>query len=98
MQNLSEEKLTHEEWNDKLKEFSLGFARRHPDATVLICSSWVTFTRVLDDPTAFGFEEGDQSKRGGSIWLDHSHPTSKMHDEIAKDVLSLLRSLKPSQL
>ena len=83
-------KYTHEEWNDVLEVFAAQFADAHAESTVLIYSSYATFTRVLDDPTAYGFKTKDVSNEGGSIWCDRAHPTSKMHDEIAKDMIAFL--------
>lgn len=88
-------KFSFEEWNDRLRTHSADFAEVHADATVVIYSSWETFTRVLNKPVAYGFIEGDQKKRGGSIWMDHLHPTSKMHDEVAKDIATLLQGMSP---
>lgn len=90
-------KYSFEEWNDLLRAHASQFANNHQDATVIIFSSWATFTRVLDTPTRFGFREEDVKKRGGSIWLDHIHPTSKMHDELAKDILALLKGIPPER-
>ncbi|EKM55345.1 carbohydrate esterase family 16 protein [Phanerochaete carnosa HHB-10118-sp] len=86
-------KLSFEEWNDRLRVHALDFAKTHVDATLTIYSSWATFTRVLNNPVALGFDADDGKRRGGSIWVDHIHPTSKMHDEVAKDVVALLRSI-----
>lgn len=83
-------KYSFEEWNDLLRVHAAEFTKSHADATMGIYSSWHTFTRVLDDPVAYGFKAGDEKKQGGSIWVDHIHPTSKMHEEIAKDMLAFI--------
>lgn len=80
-----------EEWNDLLRVHASRFAQNHYDATVIVYSSWETFSRVLDSPVHYGFNAGDEKKKGGSIWVDHIHPTSKMHDEVAKDAVALLK-------
>ena len=87
-------KYTFEEWDYLLPKFSSEFASRHVDATVFVFSSYETFTRVLDDPEKYGFDAADKSKQGGTIWCDHAHPTSKMHDEIAKDLIVFLSNVK----
>lgn len=56
----------------------------------MIYSSWAAFTRILDEPVKYGFNVGDEKRMGGSIWVDHIHPTSKVHDELAKGTVSLL--------
>lgn len=86
-------KLSFEEWNDRLRVHALDFAKTHANATLMIYSSWATFIRVLDNPVVFEFNAGDDKRRGGSIWVDHVHPTSKVHDEIAKDVAAFLQSI-----
>jgi hypothetical protein len=55
----------------------------------MIYSSYDTFTRVLCDPISHGFIFEDVTKEGG-IWYDHLHPTSAMHDIIAKDIAQFL--------
>ena len=73
-------------WNVALRAEAERFAASHAEASVFIYSSWATFTKVLDDPTAFGFSQQDVRKAAGSIWVDRLHPTSKMHDLVAQDM------------
>jgi phospholipase/lecithinase/hemolysin len=56
----------------------------------MIYSSYDTFNRVLDDPESHGFTLPDIGKKGGAIWRDDLHPTSAMHDIIAKDIAQFL--------
>ncbi|KDQ60994.1 carbohydrate esterase family 16 protein [Jaapia argillacea MUCL 33604] len=77
-------------WNTKLQSCAEEFSTKHPDVTTMIYSSWMTFTRVLDDPVKHGFKAGDGRKAYGGIWVDHLHPTSRMHDWIAADVYEFL--------
>ncbi|KAJ7263074.1 hypothetical protein C8J57DRAFT_1334618 [Mycena rebaudengoi] len=79
-------------WNIELKNSASHFITAHADATVMIFSSWDTFTAVLDNPVAHGFPAEDVKRQGGSIWVDHLHPTSKMHDYIARDLSTFLCS------
>jgi phospholipase/lecithinase/hemolysin len=79
------------EWNDKLIQSARAFCDSHPeDITVMIYSSYDTFTRVLDDPASHGFSLDDIDKEGGAIWNDNLHPTTAMHDLVAKDMASFL--------
>ncbi|KAH7909635.1 hypothetical protein BJ138DRAFT_206591 [Hygrophoropsis aurantiaca] len=80
------------QWNEILMNKARSFANEHPDITVLVFSSWDTFTRVLDDPVTAMFDVDDPSKKGG-IWFDELHPTSKMHEIIARDLYSFLSVL-----
>jgi len=73
-------------WNASLHEMISQFAAAHSDVTIFRFSSWDTFTRIIDDPVAHGFPEVDVQKFGGSIWVDHIHPSSKVHDFVARDL------------
>lgn len=92
------ERYPFEQWNDTLRSSATRFAGDNPGVTVLVYSSYETFTRVLDDPASCGFRPEDVQKAAGSIWVDHVHPTSKMHDEIAKDMLSFLSGVSRSAI
>ncbi|KAF8886503.1 hypothetical protein BD779DRAFT_1529984 [Infundibulicybe gibba] len=81
-------------WNTNLRAGIAAFAQRHPDVTALCFSSAATFHRVLDDPVAHGFPLSDVCKPGGAIWIDALHPTSAMHDIIARDLAEFLTSVK----
>jgi len=81
---------TYLNWNKSLSEMISEFTATHSDATALLFSTWETFTRILDDPVAHGFPKGDARRWGGSVWVDHLHPSSKVHDFIAKDVAIFL--------
>ena len=85
-------------WNTELQRSVQMFSSSHPDVTIAIFSSWDTFTRVLDDPNSHGFMEKDVRQKGGAIWVDHLHPTSKMHGIIAQDLARFLATLPVSNL
>ena len=78
-------------WNEQLGKYVRVFANSHPnEITAMIYSSHGTFTRVLDAPESHGFALEDTDKKGGGIWRDDLHPTSAMHNIIAKDIARLL--------
>jgi hypothetical protein len=83
-------------WNTELRKCAAKFSVEHSDATIMVFSSWNTFTQVLDNPQAEGFSEDDVGKEGGAIWFDHLHPTSRMHDIIARDISRFL-DIQPIQ-
>ena len=58
----------------------------------MVFSSWDTFNRILDDPVAHGFQVTDTSKALGGIWVDHIHPSSRVHDFVAHDISEFLQS------
>ncbi|KAJ6551725.1 hypothetical protein B0H19DRAFT_1158709 [Mycena capillaripes] len=77
-------------WNIELKKATALFATAHPDTTVMIYSSWDTFNHMFDDPWAHGFPAEDVDKADASMWVDHLHPTSKVHDFVARDMSAFL--------
>ncbi|KAA1466768.1 hypothetical protein DENSPDRAFT_876792 [Dentipellis sp. KUC8613] len=79
-------------WNEELRRALAAFAAAHGDATVLLFSSWDTFTRVLDNPAGYGFRPQDLNTMGGSIWFDHIHPTTRFASVIARDIAHFLNS------
>ncbi|KAJ6493980.1 hypothetical protein C8R47DRAFT_1117936 [Mycena vitilis] len=83
-------------WNVELNKSAALFARTHPDATVMIYSAWDTFNAMFDDPVAHGFPLEDTSKACASMWVDHLHPTSKVHDFVARDMSAFLSAQSPT--
>ena len=82
------------DWNVAMHSSITSFASEHPDITALLFSSHATFSRILDDPVGHGFHEANAAhKAGKGIWMDHLHPTSKMHGFIAKDMAEFLESV-----
>lgn len=85
----------YQNWNIALRSSSTLFSSSHVDATVLLYSSHTTFSHVLDDPVVHGFHEVDAArKQGKGIWVDHLHPTSKMHEIVAEDIVAFLASVE----
>ena len=64
---------------------------------MLLFSSWATFSRVMDNPNAYGFTQKDTVSAASRMWVDHLHPTSKMHDIVARDVAEFLTSVPAYQ-
>ena len=77
-------------WNALLRVGAKKFSDAHDDATVLLFSSFRAFETFLDDPEVNGFEKQDIRKWGGSIWVDHIHPSSQVHEFIASHVADFL--------
>ncbi|KAF9224339.1 hypothetical protein BS17DRAFT_779653 [Gyrodon lividus] len=80
----------HSEWNRALNERAQQFAANHTDASVMIFSSWNTFSRILDDPGSYGF---DANEKHGGIWVDAVHPTTKVHDILAREISVFLNGV-----
>lgn len=79
-------------WNDILREKTQEFASSHEGITTLLFSAWSLFSKVFQDPFSYGFEPEDVQKRGGEMWMDHIHPTSKTHAIIGREISEFLKS------
>lgn len=85
-------KHRYEQWNQALRENVSSFVSAHSGVTAFVFSSYALFSRMLDNPTDFGFPKGDAKKRGGTMWVDHLHPTSAVHKEVAGALSQFLTS------
>lgn len=80
-------------WNKYLEAATEKFQTDHPEATVLLYSSWTLFCRVFKDPEIYGFEAKD-IQAFSEMWADHVHPTSGMHEIIGVDIGEFLSELQ----
>ena len=50
------------------------------------------FTRLLDDPSAFGFKKDPEndSETVAQLFCDHIHPTTAVHGIMAREIFELL--------
>ncbi|EPQ58338.1 hypothetical protein GLOTRDRAFT_57235 [Gloeophyllum trabeum ATCC 11539] len=85
----------YDSWNRRLREHCKAFAADHPDASVFIYSAHRTFSRILNDPISHGFSSLDTVTAFGEVWVDQVHPTSRIHDWVAKDFAAFLYNRKP---
>ncbi|KAL1695181.1 hypothetical protein GGG16DRAFT_109283 [Schizophyllum commune] len=77
-------------WNAALLARAQTFAKEHPDATVLIFSSARAIDNILDDPGTYGLPPSNVRKANGAIWMDRLHPTSAVHDVLAREMAEFL--------
>ncbi|KAL1674610.1 hypothetical protein EV122DRAFT_293310 [Schizophyllum commune] len=77
-------------WNAALLARAQTFAEEHPDATVLIFSSARVIDNILDDPGIYGLPPSNVRKANGAIWMDRLHPTSAVHDVLAREMTEFL--------
>ncbi|TFY83058.1 hypothetical protein EWM64_g954 [Hericium alpestre] len=83
-------------WNEELRRAVAAFAASHADVTAMVYSSWATFSRVLDNPAAYGFNPQDVRVQGGSIWFDHIHPTTRLASIVADEIAHFLAAQAPT--
>lgn len=76
-----------------MREAAKSFSSTHADSSVFLFSSFDLFSTILHDPITYGFEAADVKRRGGSVWVDHIHPTSKVHGYIAEAVAKFLTDI-----
>lgn len=62
----------------------------HSGTSTFLYSSSAFFHALLNNPAAFGFGPDEVRKTGGDVWIDHIHPTSRVHDCLASDIASFL--------
>ena len=83
------------DWNSALRAGIQQFCHTHPEASVFLFSSFSLFESILDMPDVYGFNNEHVRKEGGSVWIDHLHPTSKVHDHIASNLADFLQEIAP---
>lgn len=73
------------------------FRASHPDITTLKFSAYDTFTRLLDSPDQYGFTKQDAREPFMGIWMDLIHPTTRVHDILAREIAAFLENQKAIQ-
>ena len=59
-------------------------------------SSWDMFNKMIENHGRYGFSKSDLTKAGGTMWVDHIHPTSRVHAFIAEDLDEFLKKYPDS--
>ncbi|CRG87855.1 hypothetical protein PISL3812_04876 [Talaromyces islandicus] len=82
-------------YNDGLKNMVHQFSNDHKDATIVLYDSWSFMTRVLDNPTAYGYKDAMCMNTDGSscLWWNNLHPGWTYHKNQADDMLASLAPL-----
>ncbi|XP_006463807.1 hypothetical protein AGABI2DRAFT_75132 [Agaricus bisporus var. bisporus H97] len=73
-------------WNEHLRNKAAEFQSDMDDTTLLLFSSHAFFTDLLDVPSKHGFSEEDTEMPEGAVWFDELHPTSRIHELLAKQI------------
>ncbi|KAJ7617821.1 hypothetical protein FB45DRAFT_932763 [Roridomyces roridus] len=81
---------TYTNWNVSLASHIQDFTSAHPDARVLTFSAFDSFNRLLDSAE---FTEDDRRMAGGKVWRDRLHPTSRVHEIFAADVVAFFEGV-----
>jgi phospholipase/lecithinase/hemolysin len=67
------------------------FRVKHTDTTTAIYDAHDLFTRVLDNPGDFGFDDNVCVSGEGCIWFDSFHPDSRFHKILSQDILRFFK-------
>lgn len=64
-------------------------------ATAVLYDSWSFMTKVLDDPTTYGFADATCINEDGTscVWWNNYHPSAKYHELQADDMKCVLAPL-----
>lgn len=65
-------------------------AQEKEGASIMFFSVHECLSAILDSPATYALSEADVNKMDGSIWVDHLHPTSRIHDFVARDLSRFL--------
>jgi len=79
-------------WNRTLKEGVELYTESHSEQVhIKLFSMQDLFTRLLDDPSAFGFKnKSSEFETVSQFFCDHIHPTTAVHEIMAKELFGLL--------
>uniref|UniRef100_A0A0W0FWY4 CBM1 domain-containing protein n=1 Tax=Moniliophthora roreri TaxID=221103 RepID=A0A0W0FWY4_MONRR len=85
------EKSVIEGFNSKLETKIEAFKANNSDISTYLYDSYVGFTKILDDPTSYGFRDATTYGEGEDIfWGNDYHPSSYAHKYLAEDVAEVL--------
>ncbi|OOF96097.1 carbohydrate esterase family 16 protein [Aspergillus carbonarius ITEM 5010] len=84
-----------EVYNRNLKSMVEGWARERGDITTVFYDAWSFMSKVLNDPTAYGFPDATCINDDGTscVWWNNYHPGMKYHSLQAADMKKYLGSL-----
>lgn len=84
---------SRDNWNALLPTAIENFTAAHEDITTLFFSSTKAFEKLFDSPTLYGFDPADVREFGGPMWVDHVHPTSRVHDFFANEFAEFINTV-----
>lgn len=86
--------LQYQQWNNIYTTHIENFAASHPNASVFLFSSWDSFNRALDNPSAHGLDPLEVRKGFGKVWVDQLHPGTALHRVLARDMTRFLEGIR----
>ncbi|KAI8377413.1 GDSL lipase/esterase [Radiomyces spectabilis] len=90
-----------QDFNKKMKMMARTFQNTN-DGKYFYFDVWSVFTELLDNPSRYGFQNvdsycGDSNRNGSCLpedeyfWHNDLHPTSKVHEYVAKELVRYLQ-------
>ncbi|KAL1967666.1 hypothetical protein VTN77DRAFT_2923 [Rasamsonia byssochlamydoides] len=82
------------DFNNGVRNLTTQVRQNHTDTTVVLYDSWTFMTKVLDNPTAYGYPNATCNDSDGTscVWWNNIHPGTKYHQLQAEDMKSYLSS------
>ncbi|KAE8136237.1 GDSL lipase/esterase [Aspergillus pseudotamarii] len=82
-------------YNKNLESMVDEFKINHTDVTVAYYDSWSFMTKILDNPTDYGFPDATCINEDGTscVWWNDYHPSAKYHQLQAGDMKKVLQPL-----
>ncbi|KAG7091439.1 hypothetical protein E1B28_010475 [Marasmius oreades] len=78
-------------FNSKLNAKRTSFQTSHSGVETYLYDSYSGFSKILDNPTAYGFRDNSTYGDGADIfWGNNYHPSSYAHKYFAQDVAKVL--------
>ncbi|KAF8601029.1 hypothetical protein BDV93DRAFT_608395 [Ceratobasidium sp. AG-I] len=77
-------------WNTQLQTYATAFQAKHSDIATFYYDSWSLYTKLLNNPSTYGFT--DVTTSGGSFWIDTIHVRTKVHQYMAADLATFLQN------
>ncbi|KAL2060063.1 hypothetical protein VTL71DRAFT_9885 [Oculimacula yallundae] len=81
-------------FNDNLPKHVAAFQDKHPDGQIMMYDVHTFFTKVLDDPKAYGFKDNISEDEDGCMWSGGFHIRTGFDDVIAKDMAKAIAKFK----
>ncbi|KAG8902105.1 hypothetical protein FRB99_004832 [Tulasnella sp. 403] len=79
------------DWNSALSRHVDAFASSHNDAAVVIFDIHALVTRIMGNPTQYGFPADAGRMHDGAVYTDAVHPTAAVHEIIASKIADFLQ-------
>ncbi|KAK0130432.1 hypothetical protein ONS96_000951 [Cadophora gregata f. sp. sojae] len=84
-------------FNENLPKHVAAFQDDHPDGQVVLYDVHSFFSKVLDNPHAYGFRDNISQDEDGCMWSGSFHIRTGFDDVIAKDMASTIAKFRFSE-